>query len=122
MKVRCVTQVDEHTGSRLEKSSWLTVGKVYHVLEISIDQRGTIKFRLVGDDEKTPALHLWTQFSLASNVIPSCWIVDLRPEVLFSLRPRTWAGRGFWERYFDGDSLAREQFEEARRAIIAEDP
>ena len=122
MKIRCVRQLDERTGAQIERSTWLTVGAVYHVLEIVVSEVGTIKFRLLGDDKWTPALHLSTQFELVSGLIPACWAVQFGLDGSLKLAPNMWMDRGFWERYFDGSTRERQIFEDTYKAILTEEP
>jgi len=48
MKVRCVKLLDA-LGRPQERSAWLTLGKVYHVLEIVQDMRKKWLLRVPGD-------------------------------------------------------------------------
>jgi hypothetical protein len=121
MKIRCMRQIDERTGAPIERSPWLTVGDIYHVLEIVVSERGVIKFRLLGDDKRTPALHLSMQFELVSGFIPACWAVRFEADGSLKLAPNTWTERGFWERYFEGSARERQIFEDTYKAIIAEE-
>ena len=119
MKVRCVKQINSY-GAPIESSSWLTTGNVYHVLEIYIE-RGSIDFRILGDEKFTPALHPAGQFELVSGKIPSCWETKFLSNS-FVLGPREWLEIGFWERFFDGEAEARKIFNGIYQAILAEDP
>ena len=122
MKVRCVRLINEHTGAPAEKSPWLTVGHTYHVLEIHIDRGDKVKFRLIGDDKRTPAFHVFDQFDLLSHFVPTCWRARFQPGVYLSLGPGVWMEEGFWVRYFDGNYREQKIFEEVYRMILAEEP
>lgn len=121
MKVRCVNQIRERTGESIDQSAWLTIGRVYQVFEIHVDKVGTIKFRLISDDQSIPALHVATQFELVSGFIPSCWIIRFTPNANFKLIPKQWAEPGFWERYFDGAIDERRIFTSTCEAMIREE-
>jgi hypothetical protein len=122
VRVRCVKLIDEESGGQIHASPWLSVGKEYLVLEISMSEGESIKFRLLGDKNGTPALHDFSQFELVSHVIPRCWVVVFKPNLYFCLRPSAFAQPGFWERYFDGDDAARRTFNEVLRGLEEEDP
>jgi len=55
------------------KSAWLTVGKVYLVLEIYFEAKGRRLLRLLGDGRNGPALFPWECFEFVSLTIPSGW-------------------------------------------------
>jgi hypothetical protein len=122
VKVRCIKLINERTGAPAEESPWLTVGRTYHVLEVHIDRGDHVKFRLIGDDNHTPAYHNFDQFELLSNLVPTCWATRFQPGVFFAVGPRAWMEEGFWNRYFDGEEQAYELFQEIYRAILAEEP
>ena len=117
MRVRCIKLISEQTGQPINTSPWLSVGKVYLVLEVLVSGRDYIKFRLVSDDNKTPAFHDFSQFELVSGAIPKCWIATFEPGQQFCLSPSIFAQRGFWDRYFDGDDETRRAFDEVLRTL-----
>jgi hypothetical protein len=121
MKLRCIQIIDEKTGKLQEHSSWLTEGKVYHALGMFLDERKTLLIRMIGDDGITPALYGFNQFEVISPKIPSNWVVSWNDNV-FQLAPARWLARGFWERYFNGESEALRIFDEERLTVEKEDP
>ena len=106
MKVKCIKLVDEQTGESLESSSWLSVGKVYHVLSMNMEDGLPIKFQLIGNDGQTPAYHDANQFEIVTNNIPTGWVIDFMSQSHFRLSPKAWSKPGFWEEYFDGEPEA----------------
>ncbi len=114
MKVRCVRLVNVR-GEPVRISSWLTIGKEYLVLEVyAEEQRGSL-FRVISD-EGTPILASSSQFEAASDAIPKCWIATLGPDrLVFS--PSAFRAPGFWERYFDRDGAARDEFNKVVKLI-----
>ena len=92
MKVRCV-QLKNWAGKPQEHSSWLKVGRVYHVLAIDITPTGTM-YRLVGD-EPTAALFQPELFEVVSQVIPPSWIVSSIKPGYVTFGPAPWARRVF---------------------------
>lgn len=116
MKVQCKQIFSATTGAPMSTSPWLTIGRVYTVLAIEIDESG-IKFRFVGDDGQTPSLHRAVQFDLVEGDIPTSWVVHYAPGGVMELGPAAWAKAGFWEAYFDGDSGAQATFNAIRREM-----
>ena len=121
MKVRC-TKLISTTGKPQEQSSSLTLGRVYHVLAVSLDTNGDWRLRLVSDSEMRPALFRFKQFEVISDKIPSTWIVSWNENGFFQLTPHAWDQPGFWEKYYDRDPEAIQIFEEEKRKIIEADP
>lgn len=122
MKVRCIKLVNPNTGRSEESNSWLSIGKTYHVMCLSIEPGQVCKLRLIGDDNRTPALHDIRQFELISSFIPPSWVVNFLLNGYVEFGPAIWNEKGFWEQYFDDDSKAIQIFEEERKKIIDFDP
>lgn len=120
MRVQCIRLVNSITGEPESSNSWLTVGKEYVVLAVSIlPERGAM-FRIVGDDGHTPALFEACQFAVTATDIPSIWKVQSGEDNGLEFGPSSWLRRGFWEDYFDGAQNARGDFDVARASIIDE--
>lgn len=100
MKVRCI-----------KKDAWLTIGKEYLVLGV-YGGGASFKYRLIGDDNYTPALHDAGLFELISPQIPRDWIFRVYPGAEWEITPAAWATEGFWGAYFDGDVSAKTVFTE----------
>ena len=118
MKIRCVRFLNESSGCEQESCSWLTIGKTYSVLSLNCDWSGKLKYRLIGDDNITPALHDAQQFETISSVIPSNWIVIANSNRGFQMLPESWSRIGFWEEYFNCDSNAVEIFNKEMKIIL----
>lgn len=108
MKVRCTT-----------KDAWLTLGKEYIVLGV-YGRGATFKYRLIGDDGRTPALHNAELFELTSSRIPGDWIFKVYPNKEWAITPAAWATHGFWTAYFDGDAAAKAIFTQVLSALLTE--
>jgi len=67
-------------------------------------------YRLIGDDDLTPALHDENLFEIISPEIPENWIFCTFPGPEWQITPAEWAADGFWTAYFDGDPEARAVF------------
>lgn len=121
MRVKCVRIINEQTGEELPKNCWLTLGRVYQVLAVFVADCSLPKYRLLGDDGKTPALHASSQFEVVSGFLPPSWKANSVPYKFFELAPEVWSSPGFWESYFDGDPSAKAAFSENCRKIIEEE-
>jgi hypothetical protein len=122
MKVRCIQLMNPVTRIREDRSQWLSIGTLYHVLEIYLDSRGRLLLRLVGDDGLTPALHSTENFELVSPIIPANWALYFDSKGVFQIAPEAWIRPGFWEDYFDGKDEALEIFALEKAKSIACDP
>ncbi|MDB4941682.1 MAG: hypothetical protein JWP97_1216 [Labilithrix sp.] len=107
-------------GQPVERSPWVKIDSVYHVLEIWMEP-GRIRLRLVGE-EPTPALFQPEMFEVVSSVIPPTWVVTIPRGGGLSLAPEPWNATGFWERFFDAEPEAVAVFEDERAKIVAADP
>ncbi len=129
MKVRCIRilswtgepLLDEKTGSPVMQSPWLTVGRVYRVLAVAIDERNIVEIRMFGDGGP-PAIFRLSEFELVSGRLPSNWAVRWDDGCALEMAPERWFEPGFWDEYFDGDKDAVAVFEEEYRRIADEDP
>ena len=120
MIVRCIKIINEQSGEILPATSWLTVGKTYPVLAVFVAANGLPKYRLLGDDEVTPALHTANQFEILSGILPSIWRAHSVPNRYFELAPTSWIVPGFWEAFFDGNPDAVRVFHEDYRTLLQE--
>ncbi|MCV2884707.1 hypothetical protein OE749_08360 [Aestuariibacter sp. AA17] len=117
MKVKCVNLVDDK-GLEIEKSSWLTVGKLYPVLSLIISESGNVEYRLLSDDGATPAIFDASFFEIESESIPHNWVVSYFPGVYFELTPKGWVTPSFWDDFFEGDKDAVGKFLEEKIRFI----
>ena len=117
MKVRCIRLLNAR-GEPVRTSGWLTIGKEYVVLEVVVDEQAGSRFRVISDDADTPVLAQSSQFEAVSDTIPKCWVATFGPNWL-AFSPPAFLG-GFWVRYFDGDSAARNEFNEVVKLIEEE--
>ncbi|MCC8961837.1 hypothetical protein H8A95_05760 [Bradyrhizobium sp. Pear76] len=99
----------------MRTSGWLTIGKEYLVLEVFVDEQAGSRFRVISDDADTPILARSSEFEAVSDTIPKCWVVTFKANLLL-FSPAAFRG-DFWERYFDGDAAARNEFSEVVKLI-----
>jgi hypothetical protein len=105
-----------HDGRPEGQSCWLTIGKIYDVLEVTFD--GEWLLRLIGDAPNGVALFQLKMFEVVDPHIPPNWIAIWGNNGLFFLSPRPWTHTGFWERYYDRDPNAVQIFEEERTRTV----
>jgi hypothetical protein len=120
MKVKCIRLINPMTGEEKRRDSWLTVGKVYCVLSVTVTLKQGINFRIISDDEQTPILADSRQFKIISNDIPRGWIVNLPKDNFIELAPQKWTRLGFWEEFFNGEQEALNDFEEEKSKMMSE--
>lgn len=121
MKVRCIRLLDALRKPQ-DKSDWLTIGKIYHVLEVIQDTDRKWKLRLAGEDPNGVALFALEEFEVVSSKIPDSWVIAWGKGNFFELTPEAWSQSGFWERYYDREPNAVRIFEEEKRKIIDVEP
>ena len=119
MKVRCVRLVDIK-GRVQETSPWLTLGKVYHVLEIILGAVQKCHLRLIADGRNRTALFPMDDFEIVSPIVPTSWIVTWNKGAL-KFAPNAWTKAGFWERFYDGEPAEIQIFDEEVIKIIQSD-
>lgn len=119
MKIQCEKIINDETSGARDKDSWLTVGKVYDVLAMAMSENGVIEYRLIADDDYTPALFKANQFKIVCPVLPSNWIASRESKSYFELAPESWLRTGFWEEYFDREPSAISLFETEKEKIIS---
>lgn len=107
MRVRCINNRSTNSLS----DDWVTIGREYLVLAVYGDATG-IKFRLLSDDDTTPALFEATDFIMLETTLPGDWEFSLSESRSWELSPRQWAKSSFWNSYFDGDPIALKAFDE----------
>lgn len=99
--------------------SWPKTGERLAVLEVEVSAGKEPRYR-IERDPGTPVLVPASEVKIFDASIPANWIVGFDPgSGTFLLGPPAWQSPGFWERFFDFDSVARRDYEEHRRIIDA---
>lgn len=119
MRVRCVRFLTP-AGQPTDSLSSLTVGRVYHVLEVVLDSRRWL-LRVVGDSRDVVALFPREMFEIVSPTVPPGWAVGWGASH-FTLGPERWQVEGFWEAYYEHERTAIEAFETEIAQIVSADP
>jgi len=122
MKVKCIKIYNSHRKKFEATSPWITIGKEYIVLEVSVNPGREIYYRLVGDNlDESPGLYDAIQFEVTSNKIPSTWKIRQSSNVELDLGPEPWQIRGFWEDCYNSDSKSLEIYRREARIIYEEE-
>jgi hypothetical protein len=121
MKVRCIKLTDS-MGNPRERSTRLSIGSVYHVLEVIQDTHHRWLLRLSGDGPNGVAIFGLDQFEIVSPRIPNIWIARWNSQGGFSLTTEAWSHPGYWERFYDRDPEARRVFEDEKTKLVQADP
>lgn len=117
MRVRYIGSADGFPDN-LGDLEWVSPGKTYVILGV-FGHEQSIKYRIVGDNSGGPALHDAKLFDLQDKKIPSGWVFTPFSSGDWELGPIEFAGDGFWEKYFDGDLLTEEIFENIKNLLEA---
>ncbi len=124
MKVRCIKFFD-HQRKEKTDSSWLSLGKVYYVMEVWYDIGGYCDYSILTTlkDPGFASIRGFPaeSFEIVSEVIPSNWAIKLRNGRI-SLAPKSWQEEGFYEKFYDADPSVYHIFERERDIIFQEDP
>lgn len=125
MKVKCIKLFDSD-GREVEFSPWLTVGRIYHVMGISIGADGQRRYQIVSHDcdpgFATLAYQRAEAFEVVSTQVPSNWRIRVGEDGAIGIAPGAWQKVGFFEAFYEQDPSAYSIFEQARDSILSEDP
>ena len=118
MKVRC-TRLEDAFGNPYPgtRSNSLTVGQVYHVLEIYCTE-ADMSYRILADGG-APVIKFAKSFDIIEPDVPDFWKVSITGTDEPSLRigPEEWDG-DFWVRYFNLEKSARAAFKRQLQRTI----
>jgi hypothetical protein len=124
MKVRCTRLLDAD-GREVKFSSWLTLGRVYHVMSIFTDKNGKRSCGIINrqPEGEWPQLgsHPAQCFDIVSEAIPSNWREWVNNSAS-GVSPAAWQTPGFYEAFYDHDPATYPIFERERNIILNEDP
>lgn len=101
MIVACQKILDMN-GVELESSTFLTKGKSYPVLSVSIYPGHPMKFRFVSDDG-TPVLVEADRFSVEDPSVPESWVTEVKDRVFIESGYPEIVDADIMDRYFEGD-------------------
>ena len=124
MKIKCIRLLDSD-GRTVESSSWLKLGRVYHVMAWHVEADGQKFFKIISNEPKGE----WPQlgnypvdcFEVVSAIIPSNWQQWVYGGA-YGQSPESWQAAGFYDAFFDHEPTAYEIFDRERVTIVREDP
>jgi len=123
MKVRCVRLLNAG-GQEVEYSPWLTLGRVYHVMSIFIDENERRWYGIINchprDEWPQMGNHQAECFEVVSEIIPSNWS-EWKDGKISGISPAAWQASGFYEAFYDHDPVAYPIYERERDIILRED-
>lgn len=124
MKVKCV-RILNADGSEVEFSPWLTMGRVYHVLSMSIDPHGKRSYGITSGYREGEWPHMGSHqqqcFEVVSDIVPSNWRTTVC-RGFTDISPAAWQENGFYEAFADHDPATYPIFQREREIILSEDP
>ena len=91
---------------------WLRVGREYVALSVESITGNRMAYRIVSEDNRTPALFGVSLFDVVDGRIPESWVAVRAERDMVHFMPAGWGEAGFWEAFFDGDPPAARAFEE----------
>lgn len=101
--------------------SWPKIGERMVVLEVEVSLGKEPLYR-IERDAGTPVLVPASEVKILDGSLPVDWAVGFDvPTGTFLLGPPAWQSLGFWERFFDFDPMARQDYDAHRRRIDAGD-
>lgn len=117
MKIRLRNEIDLQAESL---TGWLLHGKTYVVLSIEQYRSDEVGLRVASEDGGQPVVFRGALFDMVDSRLPACWrvlaikgnVVDLGPEVFGQV--------GFWEKCFDRDPIALDEYRSAKEQVIAD--
>jgi hypothetical protein len=124
MKVKCTRLLDAD-GREVEFSSWLKLGRIYHVVSIFTDKSGNRRFGIINRHPlgEWPQLgsHQAECFEIVSDIVPSNWQTTAYLGNI-NISPAAWQEHGFYEAFSDHDPATYPIYERERDIILNEDP
>lgn len=119
MRIVCRRLLDAR-GRLIAASPYLTVGRAYLVLEVSVDFNGPVHVRVV-DDSGVPGLFAIEAFEVTDSSVARSWQFRVG-DGGFLLGPEPWMAEGFWERFFEDDIEAAEAYESTLPTLQPDGP
>lgn len=121
MKVKCKKIINEHTRQEQDTSPWLTIGKEYIVLAITMYSNRNLYLLVDDNSNQSPGLHDAKQFEVLSHYVPSNWEMNPGDIEIMTIAPRAWQGPTFWENCYEGDLKALEIYKREAKIIYEEE-
>lgn len=117
MKIRLKNDVDVQ-AEKLQ--GWLSHGMTYAVLSVEQYSSDEIGFRVVSEDNGQPVLFRAALFDVIDNKVPKCWrVLSVRTSAI-DLGPEEFGRPSFWEKCFDRDPIALDDYRRAKEQVMAD--
>ncbi|WP_341644280.1 hypothetical protein [Thauera sp. SDU_THAU2] len=81
---------------------------------------GEIGFRVASEDGGQPVVFRAALFDLIDCSLPACWKVLAVRQNAVDLGPEVFGQAGFWEKCFDRDPVALDEYREAKEQVMAD--
>ena len=124
MKVECVRLLNAD-DKEVESSPWLALGRIYHVMGISIEPNRGCRYQIISHDRDpgfaNMGYHSAECFEIVSDVVPSNWKIKIYKMSNVDISPGAWQEPGFLENFYDADPATYVIFEQERNIILNED-
>ena len=119
MRVICRRYFDLN-GLPAERSSALTIGRTYIVLEVFVS-RGELSYR-IESDSGSYGIHRARAFEVVSGFLPPAWQFFVERDGTPALMPPEWHVGGFWEDFYGGGPAAIADFQRRKSEIVQSEP
>ncbi|GGY08498.1 hypothetical protein GCM10007160_39800 [Litchfieldella qijiaojingensis] len=101
-------------------AGWLETGKVFTVLAVSSVETEGSRFLIWSEKQESLALFPASDFEIKDAKLSRRWVASLDSNDFICLAPEKWQVDGFWEKYYDGDTVAEKIVEEEIRQMHSE--
>ena len=118
MKVKSI--YNEFTKKYEKESSWITIGKEYIVLGLTI-RLNEITYLIATDQDEMPASQNAIQFEIISGKIPSNWKIIPGEFAFLFILPSAWCEPGIMEAFYDQDPEALKIYKREAMIIYQEE-
>ena len=108
MIIKCLAIYSDGEEKYIQRDSFLTIGKLYHVLEIYCLGED-VRYRVISDDASSdaytgaithPILVRAQDFEIVSNTLPGNWGVKVTNTNRHRFGPEKWINNDYWEHSF----------------------
>ncbi|WP_323004094.1 hypothetical protein [Denitromonas sp.] len=99
---------------------WLLHGKSYVVLSVEQYSSDEIGFRVASEDSGQPVVFRASLFDVIDSTLPKCWKVLAVRSTAIDLGPEPFGQTGFWEKCFDRDPVALNEYLESKEQVMGD--
>jgi hypothetical protein len=117
MKI-CLRHEVDVQAERLQ--GWLLHGKAYVVLSVEQYSSDEIGLRVASEDGGQPVVFRASLFDVIDKKLPQCWEVLAVRANAVDLGPEAFGQAGFWEKCFDRDPVALDEYRRAKEQVMSD--